>query len=69
MRQKASQREREIARYQAKIAKQELAAYYRENYGIKASVHDTERLSEQQLLVKLETKWQVKKEELAAIKL
>ena len=51
------------------VAKKELVEYYLRNYDIKATQRDMESLSEKQLLIKLETKWQVKKEELAAIKL
>ena len=50
------------------IAKSELAEYYNIKYGLKTSTYDFARLNEKQLLIKLETKWQVKQEELAAIK-
>ena len=49
-------RERERARMQSLIDRRSLAAHYKENFGIRVDASDIERLTEKQLLIKLETR-------------
>ena len=51
------------------ISKKELAQYYFRKYEIKARASEIQNLTEKQLLIQLETRWQLEKENLAAIKL
>jgi len=49
--------ERERAKLQNTLARRTLAAHYRDNYGIKVDINTIERLTEKQLLIKLETRY------------
>lgn len=49
------------------IDKRALAAHYRDNYGINVDLNEIERLTEKQLLIKLETRLQMLKERKAAV--
>ena len=50
-------------------AKLELAQYYQRKYDVRATDLEIKKLTEKQLLMHLETRWQLEKEKLAAIKL
>ena len=62
-------RERERAKLQSLIDRRELAAHYFENYGIRVNNDDIERLTEKQLLIKLETRNAIAKENRSAIRI
>lgn len=51
---------------QSIIDRRALAAKYRDNYGIRVDPIEIEKLTEKQLLIKLETRWQIIKETSAA---
>ena len=51
------------------IDRRALAVHYREKYGIKVDSRTVERLTEKQLLIKLETRCQIAKENNAAIRI
>ena len=51
------------------IDRRELAAHYFENYGVRVNNDDIERLTEKQLLIKLETRNAIAKENRSAIRI
>lgn len=61
--------ERERAKLQSLLDRRALATHYKEKYGIKVDSRTIERLTEKQLLIKLETRCQIAKENQAAIKI
>ena len=60
---------KEIMKVKTLTAKLELAQYYLRKYDIRATDLEIKKLTEKQLLMHLETRWQLEKEKLAAIKL
>ena len=62
-------REREREKLQSLIDRRALAARYLNEFGIRVDNHDIERLTEKQLLIKLETRHAVCKENRAALKI
>ena len=62
-------RERERDKMQSLVDRRNLAAYYRTNYGICVNSNDVERLTEKQLLIKLETRHQLMMEHWSAVKI
>ena len=67
--QRELKRERERAKLQSLIDRRALAARYLQDHGIRVDLKDIERLTEKQLLIKLETRHAVCKENRAAIKI
>ena len=49
--------------------KRELVKLYQENYGIWCNIKNFEKITKKELLIKLEMKWQIKKEEIAALRI
>ena len=60
-------REAEIAKIQSLLNRRELAAFYFEKFGVKVEDSDIERLSENMLLIKLETQHHFLREQRASI--
>ena len=54
---------------QSIIDRRALAAKYRDNYGIRIDPAEIEKLTEKQLLIKLETRWQIIKETTAVVRI
>ena len=62
-------RQREIDKLKTMQEKRELAKFYKESYDISSNIKDFEKITKKELLIKLEMKWQIKKEQIAALRI
>ena len=59
--------QKQIEKLESIKTRRQIADHYLKNYGIKTSLKQIDKFTEKQLFIKLETKWQAKKEWQAAI--